>query len=59
MIIILKPKSLDLIDSTLKSAGLYQIIPPSNSIHLYRNNLLIINPGRCTKKPSCLKSDNP
>lgn len=61
MIIILKPKSLVWIDSTIKSAGKYQITPYSNSIHLamYRNSLLIINPGRCTKKPSCLKSDNP
>lgn len=58
---ILKTKSLLLIGSSLKSAGLYQIISYSKWIHLalYRNSLLIINSGRCTMKASCLKSDNP
>lgn len=61
MIIILIPKSLVLIGSTLKPVALYQITSYSYSIYLtmYRNSLLIINPGRITKKPSCLKPDNP
>jgi hypothetical protein len=61
MVIIFKSKSLVLIGTPIRSAGFYKIASNNKSIYpaIKRNTLLIMNPGRCTKKPSCLKSDNP
>lgn len=61
MIIILKSKSLTVKGRPVKPAGFYEIAPNSKSIYpaIKRNRLLIMNPGRCTKNPSCSKSDNP
>jgi len=61
MVITFKSKSLVLIGRPIRSAGCCEIAPNNESIYLAikRNSLLIMNPGRCTKKPSCLKSDNP